>query len=172
MAHLGSAAPGAAGELPLRLALEIVEEQTEAATVIAVHGELDFAGAARLERTLDAFIAGGHHRVVLDLTGCPFLDAAGLAAIWYGARGLQKVGGNLFVVSTRSQMPRLRRLTDGLEAELARLCDRNARAIIPIFESVPDALSHYGNAAGGGAPYPARPRPPITSRTGPSGDFR
>ena len=122
----GVTGPDGGDALPI--GFEITERHEGEATVIGVPGELDITRAAALEAALDRVVASGRRQVVLDLGECTVVDSRGLAAIFYGARALRRVGGNLRVVSAAPQTLTL--------LELA-----NASAIIPTFESVPAALS-------------------------------
>ncbi len=48
--------------------------------VIAVGGEIDLAAVPRLRAVVDE-AAGTGHDVLVDLTGCPFLDSSGAAQV-------------------------------------------------------------------------------------------
>lgn len=70
----------------------------DGATVVRVEGELDLATSPELETALDeADLAG---RVVVDLSGCTFLDSSALRVLVHGARAADVAGGSIALVTT------------------------------------------------------------------------
>jgi anti-anti-sigma factor len=67
------------------------EEELEGVRVIAVSGELDLSTAPRLEAPMEAAIAGEGSRLLIDLSGCEFIDSTGIALI---VRAWQQLGGS------------------------------------------------------------------------------
>ena len=49
--------------------------------VIRVDGDLDRLHAPALEKAFRVHVSAGNHRMILDLSGCPYIDSGGLAAI-------------------------------------------------------------------------------------------
>lgn len=75
--------------------------------VLAVRGEVDCVTAGDLAGLLGAVIDRGHRRVVLDLAGCGFMDAAGLRVLAEGADRLAYAGpGAGLALSSPSAMVR------------------------------------------------------------------
>jgi anti-anti-sigma factor len=69
--------------------------------LIAVRGRLDMTSAGTLEEELLAQIAGGQHRLAIEMEGLDYLSSAGLRALLVAARRLQEVGGTLVLVALR-----------------------------------------------------------------------
>ncbi|HEY8471149.1 MAG TPA: anti-sigma factor antagonist [Natronosporangium sp.] len=97
---------------------------------IAVHpaGVIGLAGADRLERALTTHIRNGQTRLVLELGNVSLVDSAGLTALLRAHRAAAAQGGWLRLVNPR---PRVRRI----------LQTANVTRLIPIYESVDDALA-------------------------------
>lgn len=66
-------------------------------TVLNVEGELDMATAPHLEETLSD--VGFTQRIVLDLTGCTFLDSSAVRMLVGAARDSQAAGGSFALVT-------------------------------------------------------------------------
>jgi anti-anti-sigma factor len=83
-------------------------------TVVSVHGELDLATAPRLEETLTARAPGT--RLVIDLSGCTFLDSSGVRVLALAANTVAGEGGRLELVVVDSSIGRVLEITgvDGL----------------------------------------------------------
>jgi len=75
---------------PLPNPFVLHEEELEGVRVIAVSGELDLSTAPRLEAPMEAAIAGEESRLLIDLSGCEFIDSTGIALI---VRAWQQLGG-------------------------------------------------------------------------------
>jgi anti-anti-sigma factor len=69
--------------------------------------ELDTRAAARLHGLLDMALALQPGQLVVDLTACPFLDAATIGVLLDVHRRAWRAGGQL---TLRSPSPRLRRI--------------------------------------------------------------
>jgi anti-anti-sigma factor len=61
--------------------MEIVQKLLGAVPVIRVDGDLDRMNAPVLEKVFRVHVGAGNHRMILDLSGCPYVDSGGLAAI-------------------------------------------------------------------------------------------
>jgi anti-anti-sigma factor len=87
-----------------------VDPDGEQLTVL-VEGELDLATAGQLKRLLDDELSR-RRAVVLDLSGVPFIDSSGLAAIVAAMRRSENGGGNLRLgTDLQPQARRLMELT-------------------------------------------------------------
>jgi anti-sigma B factor antagonist len=64
--------------LTFRADIEAVDGDTRA---VAVAGELDQATVPELQRVLDEVIDTGSGGLLIDLSGCSFIDSSGLAAL-------------------------------------------------------------------------------------------
>ena len=80
-------------------------EERDDAVVIRVEGELDMAHAAAFEEAVAE--APGAPHVVLDLTGCTFLDSSGLRVITATAKNRERVS----VVATEPAILRALEIT-------------------------------------------------------------
>jgi anti-sigma B factor antagonist len=80
-------------------------ETVEGTAVCRVHGEVDAASAAALRAALVELTA--HPRVVLDFSGVPFIDSAGLGCLIAGARRIHAGDGAVVLCSARRAVDRL-----------------------------------------------------------------
>jgi anti-sigma B factor antagonist len=64
--------------------------QTEDATVVALHGELDVAASQGLSDELAGLIDSGTTDLIIDLAKLAFIDSTGLSAILRANRKLEK----------------------------------------------------------------------------------
>jgi anti-sigma B factor antagonist len=79
--------------------LDVDEQRDGEAAVVALTGELDVAGAPRLQRTLARLIADTEtSALTLDLLQLTFIDSSGLAAIVYASRLCEQRGCKLSVI--------------------------------------------------------------------------
>jgi anti-sigma B factor antagonist len=74
--------------------LEVTVTRDDAATIVAVAGELDAASTVDLEGPLRE-VSARDDAVVLDLSACDFVDSTGLHAIIDARAALQERGGRL-----------------------------------------------------------------------------
>jgi anti-sigma B factor antagonist len=58
--------------------------------IVAVNGELDLSTAPELERAVDDALDGDDGLLVLDMSGCRFIDSTGIALL---VRVWQRLGG-------------------------------------------------------------------------------
>lgn len=85
--------------------LEIHVDQTGEYTVCRPVGELDAFTVGQFRETLTEL--GGDRRLVIDLSGVPFLDSAGLGALIGGVRRSREAGGDVAVYGARPAVARL-----------------------------------------------------------------
>lgn len=67
---------------------ELAEAIDAEARIVAIRGEFDYAVAERANVVLGIASADPQRVLVIDLTGCTFLDSTGIAAIVGAARAL------------------------------------------------------------------------------------
>ena len=77
--------------------LTIAVERAEAATLVALRGDLDLATAPELRECLVKIIDEGV-RIVVDLESVGFLDSAGLGILVGGLKRARTAGGELELV--------------------------------------------------------------------------
>ena len=98
--------------------------------VITVKGELDLNTAPELETPLEDALAEGDNSILIDLSGCEFIDSTGIAVI---VRAWQRVGkngdgdgtGDLVLCCSNDQVQRLLKIT-GVESSISIHPDRDS----------------------------------------------
>lgn len=73
--------------------MDITESQLNAATVLALAGRLDGLAAPALEQKIDALVAAGVKKVVLDCSALAYVSSAGLRSFLTSAKKLKAAGG-------------------------------------------------------------------------------
>ena len=68
------------------------------ATIVRVEGDLDMATSPELEQALENANPAG--RIVVDLSGCTFLDSSALRVLVHQARAAEDAGGAIALVTT------------------------------------------------------------------------
>ena len=79
--------------------------------VVSVTGEVDLATGPELERVLLALPDEGVASVIVDLTGCSFMDSTGLHLLTRAQRRFDRSGGSLAVVSANRSVLRIFEMT-------------------------------------------------------------
>lgn len=79
--------------------------------VVSVMGEVDLATAPALEETLFDLAETGKGDVVVDLSGCSFLDSAGLKALIATRRRLEQSDRSLALVLSNPSVMRIFEIT-------------------------------------------------------------
>lgn len=108
----------------------IVENRTGNVAVVRPAGRIDRLAAPVLEAELQAVVAGGAHRLVVDLGGVDFIDSSGIGALINGLRASRMAGGDLRVAQLDERAGELFRLTS---------LDR----VLRIYGTVEQALGEY-----------------------------
>jgi len=85
--------------------LEIAVEKNDNYTVCRPAGELDTYTVGQFREAL-AELAGAD-RLLIDLSGVPFLDSAGLGALIGGVRRAREAGGEVAICCARPAVARL-----------------------------------------------------------------
>jgi anti-sigma B factor antagonist len=79
--------------------------------VVSVMGDVDVATAPALERTLLDVTRAGTREVVVDLTGCSFLDSRGLEALTATRSRLERSDRALALVVSNPSLMRIFQIT-------------------------------------------------------------
>ena len=79
--------------------------------VLTVHGDTDMHVVGELEARLLETIGEAPTALVLDLTGVTFLDSMALGVLLGGLRGMGETGGQLRVVTPRTEIRRIFEVT-------------------------------------------------------------
>jgi anti-sigma B factor antagonist len=85
--------------------LEITVDQVGPHTICRPAGELDAFTVGRFRESLTEL--GSNPRLLIDLSGVPFLDSAGLGALIGGVRRTREAGGDVAVFGARPAVARL-----------------------------------------------------------------
>ncbi|MBW6495717.1 MAG: STAS domain-containing protein [Burkholderiaceae bacterium] len=83
---------------------ELETRSGDGAAVVEVAGSVDAVTAPRLAEALQATVAGGEPRVVVDLAGVSYVSSAGLRAILSGVKAARTAGGDLAVAAAQPQV--------------------------------------------------------------------
>ncbi len=95
--------------------------------IVSVEGRMDAVSTPEFEQTLGGWIDEGDIRFIVDLAGLDYISSAGLRGILTSVKRLQAAGGHIVLTSLH-----------GTVKEVFEISGFNT--IIPIFESVKDAL--------------------------------
>jgi anti-anti-sigma factor len=108
---------------------KVQSETLDGVQIIAVRGELDLNTAPELERSLEAALGANGSALVIDLSGCEFIDSTGIAMI---VRAWQQLGhesngqghSRFAICCVNDQVQRLLDIT-GLESSIPTHSTRN-----------------------------------------------
>lgn len=95
-------------------ALAVTVQLGEDHDVVSLAGEFDFAATAGLRAQIDALLAAGRRRILVDLDAVTFVDGAAIGALISASEQSRRVGGTLEVTEHRLCL-RLLRVTDELQ---------------------------------------------------------
>jgi anti-sigma B factor antagonist len=106
--------------------LEIDSESlSERRVVLALKGRLDALTALELKEEMAERVDAGQVELVVDLSGVPFIDSSGLAALVSGLKAARQAGGSLKLAGLNEQALTVLRLTR-LDRVFALYADRAA----------------------------------------------
>ncbi len=89
--------------------LEINTEQADGYTIVRPVGELDAFTVSNFRQALAELAS--NPRLLIDMSGVPFVDSAGLGALIGGIRRARELGGEVAVSCNRPTLTRLLRTT-------------------------------------------------------------
>jgi anti-anti-sigma factor len=75
--------------------LVIGREVQGGVAVLTIHGRVGTAASGQFIQTVLDVVQGGHHRILLDLSGVDYLSSAGLVALDAVAGRIDELGGAL-----------------------------------------------------------------------------
>jgi len=97
-------------------------------TVVAVSGRLDTTSASEFDGKLQAVMAAGDNRLILDLSRLEYVSSAGLRSVIAAAKAAASRGGHLSCC--------------GLSGVVKKVFDVSGfTALLPVFETLDDALA-------------------------------
>lgn len=79
--------------------------------LIRLNGRLDARTGPGLKTTLQSLLTKGHHQIIVDLEGVPFIDSSGLVALVSGLRLARESQGEIFLSGIKPQAQAVFRLT-------------------------------------------------------------
>ena len=111
---------------PFEVRSEALEDGVNVLTVL---GELDLNTAPELERPLEETLGAKEPSILIDLSGCEFIDSTGIAVIvraWQRVNGRAENGdgGALVLCCANDQVQRLLKIT-GVESSISIHPDRD-----------------------------------------------
>ena len=87
------------------------ETVAEDVYVLAVRGEIHIATAPEFSARLNAAIANGRERLVVDMSGVAFIDSTGLSVLLNGLRRMTRRGGRMVLACANPTVLRLFEVT-------------------------------------------------------------
>ncbi len=75
--------------------------------IVAISGEIDFAGSSELARRLGLVDGSTPPHIVLDLSEVVFIDASGIRALIVSARAIEAREGSFTLAAPRSHVERV-----------------------------------------------------------------
>lgn len=82
------------------------------AAVLRVDGRLTMVDAPALRAAVGEAVAGAATTVVVDLSGCEFMDSSGLGAVIAGLKAARQAGGDLRLAAPSPQVLTVLQLTN------------------------------------------------------------
>ncbi|MCJ7683699.1 MAG: STAS domain-containing protein [Desulfobacteraceae bacterium] len=95
--------------------------------IVSVEGRMDAVSTPEFEQILGGWIDGGDIRFIVDLAGLDYISSAGLRGILTSVKRLKAEGGQIVLTSLHGTVKEVFEIS-------------GFSTIIPIFESVEDAL--------------------------------
>ncbi len=110
--------------------LDVQIEPADGYTMCRPVGELDAFTVGQFRQTLSELAS--HPRLLIDMSGVPFVDSAGLGALIGGIRRARELGGDVAVCCSRASLVKLLRTT-GFDriVTVTDTVDEAARALRP-----------------------------------------
>lgn len=108
MTVLAPAPTSTSGALPIPDARTVVGKDVR---TVVVRGALDLSTIARVSAQLDEAMATRPSQLVVDLSGCPFVDASALSVLLEAHRRTSRSGGVLTLCGCSPRVLRLLSLT-------------------------------------------------------------
>lgn len=84
----------------------VVQEQIQRTVTVAPQDRLDAFSAPALRSQLDELAASGVQNFIIDLSGTPFMDSAGMAVLVSLLRRCRQSGGSVKLVWPRAEAVR------------------------------------------------------------------
>lgn len=93
--------------------MNLASETLDASTAsIRPEGRLTMVSTGGLRSLITETVEGGHTHVVVDLSGCEFIDSSGLGALVSGLKTARQAGGDLRIACPTEQVRTVLELTN------------------------------------------------------------
>jgi anti-sigma B factor antagonist len=113
------------------VSLQVSVEHVDGVARCVIVGEVDMATTPQLRDELIGLVNAGDQRLVLDVSGVPFLDSTGLGVLMEVHRRLRDNSGAVALVGARPALVRLLTIT-------------NLSRALPVYRTVSDAAGAVG----------------------------
>ncbi|MFD5318331.1 STAS domain-containing protein [Streptomyces sp. NPDC127098] len=113
---------------PHRRQLTVDVRRMGSGVVVAPSGELDHHSADRLRESLNACVADGRYRIVIDCSGLEFCDSTGLNVLLTTRMEVEAAGGQVHLSGMRPIVARVLEIT-------------GAGAVFSVHETLAEALA-------------------------------
>ena len=90
--------------------MNILEREENGVTVFVVDGRVDTQGAVVMDKTLQAAVAQGKYKLVMDMTDVTYISSAALRSLADILTKSKKAGGDLKLVALSSKIMRVFRI--------------------------------------------------------------
>jgi len=92
--------------------MDIEQSVDGGVAVLSPSGRLNMVAAPQLKKTVDASVADGLARIVVDLSGVEFIDSSGLGALIGGLKTARQASGDLRIAGAGEQVRTVLGLTN------------------------------------------------------------
>ena len=90
--------------------MNIMEREEKGVTVFVVDGRVDTQGAVAMDKALQASVAQGKYKLVMDMTDVTYISSAALRSLADILTKNKKAGGDLKLVALSSKILRVFRI--------------------------------------------------------------
>jgi anti-anti-sigma factor len=90
--------------------MEITQRVEGDVTVVVPDGRIDTAAAERLDEVLQAAVAGGNHRIVMDMSRVEYISSAGLRSLAAVLVKCREEGGDMKIAAVNERVTRVFRI--------------------------------------------------------------
>ena len=90
--------------------MNITERDVQGVSVFELDERIDSQGAVDVEQTLNAAVAAGKHKMVLDMTNVAYISSAGLRILADVVTKNREAGGDLKLVALNRKVMRVFRI--------------------------------------------------------------
>lgn len=110
--------------------MEITTANREQGTLLSVRGRIDTATALELEQAINREIGQGNRKILLDLSGAPYISSSGLRVLLATAKRLKNPGDKFGLCSLTPEVFKILKLA-------------GFTSIFPVFSSEGEAFARW-----------------------------